>query len=150
MTHNYNELYDTSDAEMLQDADNAITECNLWDWMKTYEPEVGKGFTFSSHENIAKINKAMKYEGHSGTSYAWTMRNMEHIAKNGWTTFYNDRIKSIQKRVDQIARRTAKITPLEVAQVYKNVLPDGDQQYDAMKKFSEGKMSYAEMRGLCG
>jgi len=29
----------------------------------------------------------MKYYGHSGVSYAWTMRQMEYIAKNGWDAF---------------------------------------------------------------
>ena len=32
----------------------------------------------------------------------------------------------------------------------RQVIPDIDQQASAMKRFAEGKMSYAEMRSLCG
>ncbi len=42
------------------------------------------------------------------------------------------------------------LSPLDVAEQLRNKLPDGEKQYQAMKKFSEGKLSYAEMRGLCG
>jgi len=30
------------------------------------------------------------------------------------------------------------------------VIPDIDEQASAMKRFAEGKLSYAEMRSLCG
>jgi hypothetical protein len=81
MTRDYSSIYETHDAEMLADADNAITECDLWEWLKNYEPEGGKGFMFSQHPNLTRINTAMKYGGHSGASYGWTMRTMEQIAK---------------------------------------------------------------------
>jgi hypothetical protein len=79
-------INDSHTKEMLEDGYNTISTLELWDWMKTYEPEEGKGFMFSSHENITKIGSAMK-TGHSGASYAWTMRIMESIAKNGWDKF---------------------------------------------------------------
>ena len=132
MTHDYTTLYKRADAEMLADADTAITECGLWDWLKTYTPQHGKGFMFSEHPNLTRINTAMKYEGHSGYSYAWTMRTMEQVAKG---------VLKIPEKV---------CSPLDVAEAYRTVLPDGEQQYDAMKKFSNGTMSYAEMRSLCG
>ena len=117
---------------MLADADKAITECDLWGWLKTYVPDEGNGFMFAQHPNLDRINEAMKYEGHSGSSYAWTLRVMEQIAKG---------VLKIPEKV---------LSPLDVAEAYRTVLPDGDQQYDAMKKFSDGTMSYAEMRTLCG
>jgi hypothetical protein len=32
----------------------------------------------------------------------------------------------------------------------RNMIPDMGQQVDALRRFAEGKMSYAEMRSLCG
>jgi hypothetical protein len=92
MSRNYDILYDRSDAKMLKDADDAISQCELWDWLKNYSPEDGQGFMFTKHPNLDRINKAMQYSGHSGSSYAWTMRNMEYIAKNGWQAFVNQRM----------------------------------------------------------
>ena len=34
-------------ADMLGDGYNAVTETNLWDWLKEFTPEDGKGFMFS-------------------------------------------------------------------------------------------------------
>ena len=84
---NFPSHYSKLERELLTDAHQAITECDLWDWMKTYTPD--KGFVFSSHPNLDRINAAMKYTGHSGTSYGWTMRTMENIAKLGWDEALN-------------------------------------------------------------
>ena len=75
-------------AEMLSDAYKAITLCELWDYMKSYSPPEEQGFMFSQPSpEIARINQAMKYDGHSGSSYGYTMRVMEFIAKNGWNAY---------------------------------------------------------------
>jgi len=84
---NFPSHYSKLERELLTDAHQAITACDLWDWMKTYTPD--KGFMFSSHPNLDRINAAMKYTGHSGTSYGWTMRTMENIAKLGWNEALN-------------------------------------------------------------
>jgi hypothetical protein len=81
--------YSKLERELLIDAYQAITACDLWDWMKTYTPDKDKGFVFSTHPNLDRINAAMKYQGHSGGSYGWTMRTMEHIAKLGWNEALN-------------------------------------------------------------
>lgn len=86
----FDTIYETSDAEMLKDAYAAITKCELWDWFKSYSPEEGRGFMFSSHPNLERISAAMMYDGHSGSSYGWTMRVMENIAKKGWTEHKNE------------------------------------------------------------
>ena len=84
----FENVYDKNDVEMLRDAYDAITQCNLWDWMRTYEPEEGRGFMFSRDPNLDAINDAMKYTGHSGASYALVMRQMQAIAKaGGWEPF---------------------------------------------------------------
>ena len=75
-----------STKEMLEDAYNAITRNELWDYMKTYEPN--KGFMFSEPSSeILRINNSLKYDGHSGASYSCTMREMQFIAKHGWKSY---------------------------------------------------------------
>jgi hypothetical protein len=63
------------------------------------------------------------------------------------------------RAVDTIAGRipaNALESPLAFAEalqqdpVARRLIPDIDQQADAMKRFSRGELSYAEMRSLCG
>jgi hypothetical protein len=83
-TPDFETIYSAHECTMLKDAYNAITVCELWDWLRTFHPKSGEGFMFSNHPNLDRINAATKYEGHSGSSYGWTMRVMEDIAKRGW------------------------------------------------------------------
>jgi hypothetical protein len=71
--------------EMLDDAYKAITIAEAWNSMKK-DPGSG-GYIFSNHDYIISINKHMKYTGHSGASYAFTMRAMQAIAVYGWNKF---------------------------------------------------------------
>ena len=54
------------------------------------------------------------------------------------------------------AKQQGAMDPVSFAEVMqanpqvRQVIPDIDQQASAMKRFAEGKMSYAEMRSLCG
>jgi hypothetical protein len=158
MIHNYNDLYPDNEARMLQDADDAITQCNLWDWLGSYITQDGRGFMFGNNPNLDRINNAMKYQGHSGSSYAWTMRCMEAIAKDGWELFELNRKIEIQKErtknlvgnIVTVLDQISESDPLKAAEILQDKLPNGKEQYEAMKKFSEGKLSYSEMRGLCG
>ncbi len=82
-----------------QSAHKAITRCELWNWLQKYEPEEDKGFMFTRDvPELDRLNKEMQKDpvngGHSGSSYAITMRNMEFIAKNGYEEFKNNCIKS--------------------------------------------------------
>lgn len=70
--------------EMLEDAYNAITQAEAWDLMKV-EPGTG-GYMFGADNRYDTIKLA--YGGHSGPSYAWTMRAMQFLAQNGWAVFY--------------------------------------------------------------
>jgi len=78
-----------NDKLMVQAGIDAVTGAEMWDWMKIYEPEEDKGFMFSDHPNLDKINSRMHklYNGHSGSSYGWTMRQLEYIAKNGFDAY---------------------------------------------------------------
>ena len=66
--------------EMLSDAYNAVTLADQWDWLKTTHIS---SFMFTSADELSKINKYIKYDTHSGFTYAWTMRHIEYIAKHG-------------------------------------------------------------------
>lgn len=65
----------------------AVSQLELWQWMKEYTPEENKGFAWSNHPNINRITEKMESlpdpPGHSGSSFAITMRHLEYIAKNG-------------------------------------------------------------------
>jgi hypothetical protein len=69
----------------------AITECELWEWLRTYSPPEGKGFMFSTTPERERIDAKMREQyiagGHSGSSYGFTMRVMEYIAKNGYENY---------------------------------------------------------------
>jgi hypothetical protein len=78
--------------KMLEDAYRAVSVTESWDAMKA-DPGHG-GFMFSNNEHMKPINAALKYHYHSGASYAFTMRHMQLIAKNGWDVYVSDYIKA--------------------------------------------------------
>ena len=68
--------------EMLVNAWNAINQLELWNYMRreTYS------YMFSDDQEIWRITtkmEALGYNGHSGCSFGWTMRQMQYIAKYG-------------------------------------------------------------------
>jgi hypothetical protein len=64
---------------------NAVNQLELWSWMKKFKPG-DDGFMFSEHPNVSMIGMKMESlpdaPGHSGGSFALTMRHLEYIAKN--------------------------------------------------------------------
>lgn len=58
-----------------------------WDFLRTFVPASTEGFMFSRHPILTDISQNMSYDGHSGASYGWVMRNMEAIAKKGWDAY---------------------------------------------------------------
>ncbi len=80
-------------------AHQAISRCELWNWLQKYEPEEGCGFMFA--RNVPELDRLSEEmhkdpvnDGHSGASYGCTMRNMEFIAKNGYQAFKAEIINS--------------------------------------------------------
>ena len=72
---------------MLKNAHQAITSTEYWDYMRTFNEQ---SFMFSNSPTVSKIMTKMSqlgYDGHSGFSFAWTMRQMEFLAKNGKQAF---------------------------------------------------------------
>ena len=67
---------------MFENAYQAISLTEMWDYMKKDR----ESFMFSSDKEIEIISKKMEdlgYDGHSGSSFGLTMRNMRFIALHG-------------------------------------------------------------------
>jgi len=69
------------------------------------EPEAGRGFMFSSPPEgsvRAQINTALMAtpsgRDHSGSSYGWTMRQMQGIARLGWPAYVTLRLNAMAAR----------------------------------------------------
>jgi len=79
-------VIDIFDREMLQNAWTAINQLDLWEYMKRDTDS----YMMSSDPEINIITKKMEelgYNGHSGCSFGWTMRQMQHIAQHGEEDF---------------------------------------------------------------
>lgn len=86
--------FSTHEAMMLADAHAAVTKAEMWDYLRKADPGEG-GFLFSHDIELAAITAAMEYQGHSGASHAWVIRQMEAIAKGGWESYAN-RIRTVK------------------------------------------------------
>ena len=79
--------------EFLKSAHRAISLCELWNWMRIYEPQADRGFMWSKTPELDRLNQQMFKDPinseHSGSSYGFIMRQMEDIAKNGYENFKN-------------------------------------------------------------
>jgi len=64
----------------------AVNQLELWQWLKTFEPS-SDGFMWSKDPTVGIIGQKMESlpdaPGHSGASFALTIRHLEYIAKNG-------------------------------------------------------------------
>jgi hypothetical protein len=75
-------IKDEWNREMLVNAWNAITQTNMWDYMKK---EI-YSYSWSDDKEVDLIYKKIEelgYDGHSGCSFGWTMRQMQYIAQHG-------------------------------------------------------------------
>ena len=74
-----------SDAEFLQDAADAITAAEAWEYIRNFAEQ---SFMFSDAAELSQIQAHMKLlDRHSGSSYGMVMRHMEKIAKEGWESY---------------------------------------------------------------
>ena len=84
----FNIIPDEHSRFMLKNAHQAITLTESWGYMRTFSSN--QSFMFSNSPTISTITKKMSqlgYDGHSGSSFGWTMRQMEFLAKNGKQAF---------------------------------------------------------------
>jgi hypothetical protein len=65
----------------------AVNQLELMGWLRNFNPKDTDGFMFTENPNINKIMAKMESlpdaPGHSGASFAITMRHLEFIAKHG-------------------------------------------------------------------
>ncbi len=86
MTH-FDFIIDEHERMVLNDAYNAITLTENWDFVK----QDCNSFMFSNSPKIWEITNKMKYTGHSGASFGCVMRTMQYIAQNGMDAFVKSR-----------------------------------------------------------
>ena len=80
-------IQDESSRRYVKDAYDATVVSEQMGLMKE-EPEADKGYMFSSDERYELIQKHMKFlDEHSGSSYGWTMRQVQFIAQKGWAAY---------------------------------------------------------------
>ena len=109
MEPNFADIYKPYEVEMIQDAYDTIERLGLWEWFGEFEPHPNEGFMFTTNIKIAMIGTSMKFKGHSGSSFGWTMRVVHDIAKNGWKTHKNMVIKA-RGQACPCRRETGKLT----------------------------------------
>ena len=61
-------------------------EIDAWEYLSKYSPPASHGFMFSSDPIMEAIQRHMEI-GHSGSSMGGTMRQLEFIAKNGFSKY---------------------------------------------------------------
>ena len=82
-------IRDLNSREMLTNAWRSINQTELWNYMRKEQDS----FMFSNDPEIHIIINKMSelgYDGHSGSSFGWTMRQMQYIAKNGEQQYINN------------------------------------------------------------
>ena len=81
------------DQASFENAHYAITQCELWEWIRDFDPPTSEGFMFCDTPELKRIKTAMFEHndsvagGHSGSSYAYVMRLMQYIATHGFADF---------------------------------------------------------------
>ena len=61
-------------------------ESCAWTYLRDNPPSETTGYMFSNNPAFLAINSNMQV-GHSGSSYAWTMRNLQYIAIHGMDAY---------------------------------------------------------------
>ena len=92
MEPNFKGIYSGDEPRMLRDAYYAITECELWDWLKTFNVHPNEGFTLTFDMNLVAIRSAMKYP-HTTSTFELTMKIMQDIARVGWEKHWDNAIQ---------------------------------------------------------
>ncbi len=82
-------VYDCDFRSALHDMYTVINEKELWDYIKDNPPDPNKGYMFGSDDKINSIenDQRINRHGHSGATFAHSMRVMQRISKVGFKTF---------------------------------------------------------------
>lgn len=102
---NFRFIASASWRDLLEDAYNAVTVSNAWDFFQTQAPPEDKGYMFWNTPELTAITKNMKCANlHSGGSFGSTMRAMQSIALIGWDAWvagYTKNFTDAQDNVDE-------------------------------------------------
>ena len=76
------------DGDMIKRAYEVIYKTESWHLLSNFK---GESFMFSKDDKINTLIEkvADDYQRHSGASIGWTMRQLEYIAKHGFTKYKN-------------------------------------------------------------
>jgi hypothetical protein len=81
-------LYNHSITSDLKELADAIDRLSLWAWVRHNSPPSNTGYQLWNHPNMLLIHKEIESSPsgtrHSGFSFAFAMRHMQYIAKNGF------------------------------------------------------------------
>lgn len=82
-------VYGNDFTPCLQKMYAVISELELWDYIRDNPPDKNTGYMFSNEPNILKIGNHPKVidSGHSGATFAYSMRIMQMIAELGFNKF---------------------------------------------------------------
>jgi hypothetical protein len=69
-------------------------ESCAWTYLRDNPPDESRGYMFTNNPVFNAIMNNMQV-GHSGTSYGWTMRNLEYIAMNGMDAYVAEFTKPV-------------------------------------------------------
>lgn len=85
-------VYNNDFTPCLQKMYEAISELELWDNIRDNPPDKNTGYIFSNDSNIKRIGNHEKVlgSGHSGATFAYSMRIMQTIAEVGFIKFKED------------------------------------------------------------
>jgi hypothetical protein len=70
-----------------QDTEISRQEIDIWTYLSTYEPPAGQGFMFSRGDIVVESVQRNMQVGHSGSSMAMTMRQLQLLAKIGFPEY---------------------------------------------------------------
>ena len=62
-------------------------ESCAWTYLRDNPPSERTGYMFSGTDPVFDAISDNMQVGHSGSSYAWTMRNLQYIAMNGMDAY---------------------------------------------------------------
>lgn len=64
----------------LEDGEQAITACGLWEWLRDFTPHPNEGFLLTYHPNLLLIYSKLKHQPSSGIAFAWIMNALKERA----------------------------------------------------------------------
>ena len=146
--------WDEHTKNMVINALNAIKKYNLEEFVRDFYGE--NGFMFSNDERINKIGNELLDDGHSGCSFACTMRNCQHILKKQ-DDFINKKDDE-NKKEKEVIKGSGKIFETyslmdeynkEAADIWASKGVDSAVNH-MLNDLNSGKCDYASMRARYG